>query len=496
MIKGRMMRTAAFLFALAALHATVCLRAQSGEDAGDDAVTTQHSIHLREKTLDYSAHAGFLSLRDAQMKMHARMFYVSYTAGKPSDHRPLIFIWNGGPGSNAAMLELAAIGPRRLSSGTAGNASLLDNEESWLSFADLVFIDPVYAGYSYAATAEDQKQFLSDRGDAESFAEFIRIYRAHYQAQQQPVYLVGESYGSYRALGVADVLGRRGISVAGLFLISNLYNFSHGAELDAVFLLPNFTAAAFAHGKLTGNMQSDLQQAVHASEKFSLEQYLPALAAGDRLAADAKTKLADELANLTGVSAATWLAHDLRIDESEFATLLLGAQSGDYAAHYDTRMTGHAQLGAPYNVSQDPSLKFGVADAVEPYLRNELGWKRDAFYAGPWGGRWPTPQAPRGDWTAILWDWSTESRDRSPLLSSILERNPNLRMVIANGLFDFATPFAASEYDVAHAGLTPEQKARIRLIRYESGHSPYTSTAERVRLMNDAHALITATAGK
>lgn len=485
------MRIVAFSLSLSCSLTSAVLHAQLSVDPpSDDPVVTHHSITVHAKPLAYTARAGYLSLRDAQMRVHGRMFYVSYVAEPGDAKRPLIFVWNGGPGSNASMLELAALGPRRLPLHTEGTAALVDNEDTWLSFADLVFIDPVYAGYSYAATPEDQKLFLSDRGDAESFAEFIRLYRAHYQTQDQPVYLLGESYGSYRALGVADVLGKREIPLRGMILLSNLFNFSHGAELDTAFLLPNYTAAAFAHGKLSGDLKQDVQKSVAESESYALQSYLPALAKGDRLTAEEKKAMAQRLARLTGVSAEEWLQHELRIDESEFASLLLDAAKGDYTAHYDTRLTGHGKPGSPYNVSSDPSLKLGVSDAVVPYLRNELGWKSDALYAGPWGGRWPTPTSQRGDWTTFIWDWTTESRERAPLLSSALQRNPKLHVMIANGLYDFATPFASSEYDVAHLGLSAEQKARVRFIRYESGHSPYTSTEERQRLLTDVRALI------
>jgi len=481
------------VFSLSFTLTLVAAHAQSAVADNEETVTTQHTITVDGKPLAYTAHAGYLSLRDPQTRLRGRMFYVSYSAGHAGTKRPLIFVWNGGPGSNASMLELAALGPRRLPMQVKGNAELVDNDETWLSFADLVFIDPIYAGYSYAATPEDQKQFLNDRGDAESFAEFIRLYRAHYQTQQQPVYLVGESYGTYRAVGVADVLSRRDIPLAGIMLLSNLFSFSHGAELDSVFLLPNYTAAAFAHGRLTGDLQKSVEKSVAESERFALQNYLPALAQGDRLTAEEKRNIATQLARLTGVSAEEWMRHDLRIDQSEFALLLVDVSKGDYAAHYDTRLTGHGQPGAPYDVSRDPSLQYGVNDAMVPYLRNELGWKSDALYAGPWGGRWPTPESPRGDWTSLLWNQGTEPQERASLLTEVLQRNARMHVVIANGLYDFATPFAASEYDVAHLGLNEEQKSRLRIVRYESGHSPYTSTEERQKLLHDAKTLLDGT---
>jgi carboxypeptidase C (cathepsin A) len=472
------------------IPAALC--AQGASDPAEEPVTTQHSISIHGQPLAYTARAGYLTLRDPQMRARGRMFYVAYTADKPAGTkpRPLVFAWNGGPGSNAGLLELGALGPRRLAAKAEGASALTDNEDTWLQFADLVFVDPIYAGYSYAITPEDQKQFLSDSGDAESFAEFIRIYRTHYEREASPVYLTGESYGTYRALGVADVLGKRDIPVAGLVLLSNVFSFSHPDDFESLFLLPNYTAAAFAHNKLEPSLQKDLQKTLNEAENWAEQVYLPALTKGDRISSADKKSVAAQLARYTGVPAGQWEQHNLRLGADEFSVDVLDPTKGDFVGHYDTRVVGHGQPGEPYNVSSDPSLNYGVSTAILPYLRNELGWKSDALYAGPFGGRWPTPDSMRGDWTSVLWDRSGGQQDRGPLLAALLAHKPQIHMLLINGCYDLATPFAAVEYDLSHLNLSAEARSRLQLIRYEGGHAAYTDAAVRHKFYQDVKSLV------
>jgi hypothetical protein len=177
----------------------------------------------------------------------------------------------------------------------------------------------------------------------------------------------------------------------------------------------------------------------------------------------------------------------------------MGEKSGDFVGHYDTRVIAHGKPGAPYSVSNDPSLSYGVSAVVGSYFRNELGWKSDAFYAGPFGGRWPTTEAPRGDWTSVLWDPLHRSESRAPMLVSALHSNPRMRVILASGCFDLATPFATPEYDVSHLELDAATRARVEFKLYKGGHAAYTDAAVRKQFYEDGKALVedsTAKSGK
>jgi len=481
-----------FIAVLALFATPICLHGQAAIES-DEAVMTQHTVTPNGMPLHYTARTGYLSLRDEQNQVHGRIFYVSYTM-ESSEPRPLIFIWNGGPGSNAALLELGAIGPRRIrqkDETVKGNPTLVDNGDTWLRFADLVFVDPIFTGYSYATTPEFQKDFLSDTGDAESIAEFIRLFRARYQTQVAPLYLMGESYGTYRAVGVADILLRRKIPVSGILLLSTVLNFTSNPDLSAAFLLPNYAAAAFAQHKLDDAHQKDLAATVAEAQAWAETTYVADLIQGDRLLEAEKKAAATKLAALTGVDSELWEKADLRLSPDAFAVDVLDPKGLRFVGHYDTRVVGKlSHPGQPYDVDADPSLDNGVDAAIIPYLRNELGWKSDAFYAGPFGGRWPTPVTPRGDWTSIRWNRAGGSPDRSQVLATSLRSAPQLRIFLASGYFDFSTPFVSSEYAISHLGLSPEARKRVELVRYQGGHAAYMTSTVRAEFSRDAAAFI------
>ena len=471
-------------------------RASTATAGDDQPVVTHHAIKVGDKTLSYTARAGFLPLRDAENRVRGRIFYTAYVMDQPASTapRPVIFVWNGGPGSNAGLLELGGLGPRRMlhkDEAASGTGSLVDNQETWLQFADLVFMDPIHTGYSYAATPEDEKEFLSDRGDAEAAAEFIRLYRVHYENERAPVFLMGESYGTFRAAGVAEILAKRKLPLNGIIMLSNIYDFSSQADLSAMFLIPNYSAAAFAHHRLTPELEKDLPATVNEAEQFAESDYIDALIQGDRLPDARKKEVAGKLEHFTGVSADLWMKNDLRIDINSFATMVLHSDKPEYVGHYDTRVVGTmSSPHQPYDVDSDPSLNNGLDAVIVPYLRDDLGWKSDAIYAGPFGGRWPTPLSPRGDWTSVLWDRSGGNVDRAESIAMALQHYPNLHIVIANAYFDFSTPFSESEYAISHLDLPPTERSRVRFVRYAGGHAAYMDPKVRVEIFEDAQKLV------
>jgi carboxypeptidase C (cathepsin A) len=478
----------------------VPLRATTPPGADDEPVVTNHDIKLDGKTFSYVARAGFLSLRDPENRVRGRIFYTSYVVEQPafSPPRPVVFVWNGGPGSNAGLLELGALGPLRLRrkddpAAAADSASgLVDNQQTWLQFADLVFMDPIHTGYSYAATPEDEKEFLSDRGDAEAAAEFIRLYRVHYQVEKAPVFLMGESYGTFRAAGVAEILAKRNLPLNGIMMLSTIFDFETEPDFSDMFILPNYTAAAFAHHRLAPDLEKDLTATVNESQRFAQSDYVDALIQGDQLSDERKKAVAEKLARFTGVSADLWIKNDLRIGIDLFATMVLDQDKSQYVGHYDTRVVGTmASPHAPYDVNTDPSLNNGIDAAIVPYLRDNLHWKSDALYAGPFGGRWPTPLSPRGDWTSVLWDRGAGTADRAKSLAEALRHYPNLHIIIANGYYDFSTPFFASEYAISHLQLAPSARSRIGIVRYAGGHAAYMDPRVREQMFEDARTLVT-----
>ena len=472
--------------------------------AGDEPVLTHHQVTVHGQALAYSARVGYLSIRDEEQAVRGRMFYVAYSLDQPASAppRPLLFAWNGGPGSNASLLELDAMGPERLNkqpgpSDPRHPATLVDNDDTWLQFADLVFVDPINTGYSYAATPEYLKEFLNDQGDADSIAEFIRLYRVHFTVQTAPLFIMGESYGTFRAAGVADILANRHIRLDGVILLSSVLNFDQSRlpDFSSVFLIPNYTATAFVHHRLAPDLQVNLEKTVDQAQHWAETEYLAALVQGDRLSAERKKATAQKLAQYTGISSETWEQADLRLEPDQFADDVLGLDKLEYVGHYDTTVVaklGHR--GEPYNVSADPSLDNGVDAIVSGYLRDELGWKTDAFYAGPFGGGYPSPASFRGDWMSVRWNRGVSYADRGVALADALHKTSGLRVFVAHGYFDLSTPFAATEYTIGHLGLSPEERQRISFVRYEGGHAAYIAPEVRAKFSKDVHAFVEGTA--
>jgi carboxypeptidase C (cathepsin A) len=474
--------------------------------ASDEPVVTHHQVTIHGQTLGYTARVGYLSIRDEEQVVRARMFYVAYVLDRPTNsaQRPLLFAWNGGPGSNASLLELDAMGPQRLNkqpgpSNPRKPATLVDNEETWLQFADLVFVDPINTGYSYATTPEFLKDFLNDQGDADSIAEFIRLYRVHFALQTAPLYIMGESYGTFRAAGVADILGKRRIPLDGVVLLSTVLNFeeSRSPDLSPVFLLPNYAATAFVQHRLSPELEVNLAKTVEQAQQWAQTEYLADLFAGDRLSPERKKAAALKLAQYTGIPSETWEQANLRLEPDRFAVDVLGPARKEYVGHYDTTIVGKlGHPGEPYNVSDDPSLDNGVDAMVYGYLRDELGWKTDAFYAGPFGGGYPSPPSFRGDWMSVRWNRGVTYADRGAALADALQQNSGLRVLIAHGYFDLSTPFAATEYAISHLDLSPEERKRISFVRYEGGHAAYIAPAVRKQFAQDVAAFIAAASTK
>ncbi|HEV2386289.1 MAG TPA: hypothetical protein VGS20_03440 [Candidatus Acidoferrales bacterium] len=467
-----------------------------------DVVVTHHQILIHGKPLNYTAQAGTITLRDHTREPIAKMFFVSYAmdGGEPSA-RPLTFAWNGGPGSPSSMIQMGALGPRRLKSideyaKKPPPYELTDNESTWLAATDLVFVDPVGTGYSYPVKPEYGKQFWNVQGDIDSVAEFIRIYRTRYERWNSPLFVAGESYGTVRAAGIAEALERRDIPVTGVILISSLLDWAAarptaGNDLPYVLILPSYTAAAFAHKKLAAGLEIDLQATLRKAESWTTSEYAAALMKGDGLAGAELEATAKQLARYTGL-APEWLEkNDLRVNMEQF-TLHLLADKQEAVAHYDSRLASKA-IGGEYNPATDPSLSGnGLGTLFVPYLRDELGFKTDAFYAGPFGSGWPLPAAPRGDWLALHWDYgsATTARDPGEMLAQALRDNKALHVFSASGYYDLSTPYLATKYAFEHMGLHPDERSRIEIKVYPGGHMMYMSGDNRGQLERDVTGFI------
>lgn len=459
-------------------------------------VVTKHEITLGNRVIKYTVTTGMMPIKNQQTgETEARMFFMAYTADNPGEQkaRPLMFSFNGGPGSSSVWLHLGALGPKRVQMQDDGMMpappyQLATNEHTWLDLTDMVFIDPVGTGYSRAARPELASRFLGLQGDLDSVGEFIRMYLTRHGRWSSPLFLVGESYGTTRASGLAGLLVERGIAFNGVLLISTIMNFqtarfAPGNDLPLMLILPSYTATAWYHKKLPPDLQRlPLRKVLDEAERWAVNEYSVALGRGDRLNGAERQKVIEQMARYTGLSR-TFIDHaNLRVDLGRFNKELLREQRRT-TGRLDSRFTGIDSDAAGERNEFDPSMtaiRPPYTAALNDYVRGQLGYKTDAVYH-ILGGGFSAP-----------WQWNSDNAyaDTSVALKSAFAKNPFMKLFIAYGYYDMATPYFAAEYTIDHMNLDPSLKANIKTAYYEGGHMMYIDVKSLAKLKQDVAAFM------
>jgi carboxypeptidase C (cathepsin A) len=431
-----------------------------------------------------------MPLKNADGQIDANLFYVAYTLDGVSDlsKRPLLFAFNGGPGSASVWLHMGCIGPKRVKMNDDGSLPappyhLVDNENTWLDQADLVFVDPVGTGYSRAANRTLQQHYNGLDGDIESVGEFIRLYLQRNERWTSPLFLTGESYGTTRAANLSGYLIEHGIAFNGVVLLSTVLNFetilfNDGNELPYSLYLPSYTATAFYHQKLAPDLQKNLETTLKESEKWALGGYQEALAHGDQLTnADFKADAA-KFARLTGLDEPYVENSNLRVELMHFLRELLRGHKL-MAGRLDSRLTGPAPLDAGESIDFDPSMtdiRPPYTAMFGEYVAKELGYKSDETYYVLGGGILP-------------WDWGKQNENRyvnvSESLRSAFAKNPHMHVFVGCGYYDLATPYFAAEYTFSHLGLQPAERKNVHFSYYTAGHMFYIDVPSHRKLKAD-----------
>ena len=462
---------------------------------------TPHVLTLGGERIAYTAAAGTLILRGDDGAPRAAVFSVAYTRDgvKEPASRPVTFAFNGGPGGAAVWVHLGGFGPRRVDLDAQGfplppPARLVDNEDSLLDVTDLVFVDPVSTGYSRPAPGVDAKEFHGFENDINSMADFIRLWLTRNGRMASPKLILGESYATLRACGLgARLIDRYGIRLNGLVLISAALNgishgFDPGNDLPYVTFLPTYTAAAWYHRKLPPELSGDLGRTLAEVEKFALEEYAPALLLGDWLPAERRRAVAGKLARYTGLSPDYVERANLRIEESRFCKEVLRDRR-QTIGRIDARFTT-VDLDAVGETGEfDPSLTrydAPFAEAIVDYLRRDLGYREDdqvyerlTDQVFPW--HFPNHE--------------NRYTDVAETLRQTMMKNPDMKVLIASGYYDLATPFFDAQLAVAHMLLPAAERPRIRFAEYECGHMVYTRPEDHRKLKADVAGFLREAAG-
>lgn len=452
-------------------------------------VVTHHETSAGGRTLKYSVTTGLIPLRnETNGEIEADIFFMAYALEgvKDPSKRPLMFSFNGGPGSSSVWLHLGALGPKRVKMMRDGAMpsppyELVDNPHTWLDQTDLVFIDPVGTGYSRARKPELNRRFWNVRGDIESVGEFIRLYLTRHERWASPLFLVGESYGTTRAAGLAGYLVDRGIAFNGVALVSSILNFqtarfTKGNDLPYVLFLPTYAATAWFHKKLPADLQKNLQATLREVEKWAATDYAAALARGDRLTAPERQAVVERLSRYTGLDKRFIDNSELRIEIQRFTKELLRSEKRT-VGRLDSRFKGFDELAVSEQPGHDPSLSAirpPYTAAFNDYVRRTLGYKSDATYYILGGG-------------IGQWEWGPQNgfADTSEALRDAFAKNPHMRVFVGSGYFDLATPYFATQYTLSHLGLDPSVRGNVTTAEYSAGHMMYIDEAELAKLKSD-----------
>lgn len=462
---------------------------------------SDHAFKLRGETIKYKTIAGETYLRDEKDEPTASIFSVTYVRSdvdSPSQ-RPVTFVFNGGPGSASLWLHMGAFGPKQVitpSDATGVGAppyTMQDNQNSLLDVTDLVFIDPVGTGYSRPLGDTEGKEFYGVNEDADSIAEFIRLWLTENGRWNSPKFLAGESYGTTRAAALTEKLqgGWNGIGLNGVILISAILDFQNarfapGNDSAHIAFFPTESAIAWYHGKANKTRwNNDFDAFVQDARNYATDTLAPALIRGSTLTSMQESEIAADMSDYLGVSA-KWIEQaKLRVDPTRYRKELL-RDEGYTVGRFDGRYKGVDSEGTADSPENDPSgygMDVAYVAAINDYLTRELKVDFTRPYkvlTGEPGSQWNWSMD-GGGWPAYV--------NVTPWLGKGMRENPDLKVMLATGWYDLATPFFGAEMALHKNGVVLD---RVQFDYYDAGHMMYLTQQDGIKLSDDVRAFIEA----
>jgi carboxypeptidase C (cathepsin A) len=448
---------------------------------------THHSIKMGNEQINYTATAANYIVKDDNGNPKASMFFTAYTKDGVSDpaHRPISFVYNGGPGSGSLFTHMG-LGPRRIvltddGHGMPAPYSIVDNDSTFLDASDLVFIDAIGTGYSRPGPGENPAQFYGVAQDANWFADFIYLYLTRADRWSSPKYLIGESYGTTRSAMLAESLQHRHqIYLNGVVLVSSVGFGNWGADDRTAFFLPTFICSAWYHKLLPADLQKlSIEQIAQRAREFAHGPYAQALEKGDELTPAEHQKIVAETARMTGLSPKYIEETNLRISPQRWFKELL-RDKRKTVGRLDARFTGMDVDAAgernEYD-SSEASYEGAYSAMFQDYVKRELKWNSEAYYAITGNVR--------------PWDQGQPGQPAEALRSAMTQQG-TLKVLVVAGYYDLATPFNGIEHTVSHMGLEPSIRKNISFSYYEAGHMMYIDKKSREKLHKDVDAFINA----
>ena len=445
--------------------------------------TSTQTVKINGTTHSLKTRAGTLQLRDENNEPIALHGFTAYFKEDGPSKRPIIFSFNGGPGSSSYWLHMGVMGPKRIVVNDPGYTKaapyeLVNNDYSILDVADVVMMDPIGTGLSMPIGKAEGKDFWGVDQDIRATSLFIIQFLKEYDRFQSPKYLLGESYGTFRNAGVMSYLLGKGIALNGVVMVSSVFDirslaFPVQESTSYLVHFPSYAATAWYHDKIS-NKNPNLESFVDEVRKFTEEEYLPALFKGGRLSDDERNGIAEKMEKYTGISKEIWKRNNLRMTASEFFNEVL-REDGKTVGRLDSRFIGINPFSQNQNAITDPQ-----SDAISPayttgfldYLHRDLGVSKKLTYKT---SAYASP--------GFKWDWSHQGNEGWGSMISIntaidmadaMNKDPNVKVLLMNGYYDLATVFYGVEHSIDQMNLRPEIRQNIIMTYYEGGHMFYT----------------------
>ena len=459
--------------------------------------TTKHEIKMGGVVLAYTATAGTMLIKNDKDEPVALFGFTAYVkdGGDPRT-RPIMFAYNGGPGSASAWLHMGILGPKRtvlkdLESNTSGPYRTVDNEFTILDRADLVMIDPVGTGLSRPIGKGEGKDFWGVDQDIKSVSDFILRYLTQYGRWAAPKFILGESYGGMRTAGVAyELLTNHNVALNGVVLVSPYLDFgagNAGLNLNAgdVNFLPTYAATAWYH-QVIPNRPAQLQPFLREVEAFAQDVYAPVLYKGARATAAERQTVLTGLARYTGLSADYWDKANLRTDEAHFLQELMRSK-GLVVGRVDTRYTGGTLNGLSETMPYDPyssAIAPAIVATFNDYYRQDLKVESDRPYllsggVAEWDDRHAQPGYGKVPFANTVVD-----------LAQAMTLNPKMKVLVQTGYFDLACPYRTVEYAVDHLAVAPSVRGNLSIAYYDAGHMMYVHPPSMQKFKADVAAFM------
>ena len=457
----------------------------------DTVITSQHQLKIKGKSISYTANTGTMPVWDNDGQVIATIHYTYYKkSGEQANKRPILFSFNGGPGSASAWMHVAYTGPKLLNIDEEGYPmqpyGVKDNPFSVLDVTDIVFVNPVNTGFSRMVNdkdgkAPDRKQFFGVNEDAKYLAEWMNTFVSRYNRWESPKYIIGESYGGTRVMALAHELqSSQWMYLNGVIMVSpaDYEVLRVDGPVPVALNVPYYAATAWYHNQLQPKYQAlELQELLNEVEDFTLQELIPTLSKGSFASESDKKKTAEKMASYIGIDAATILQQNLTVPTSFFWKELLREKSGQTIGRLDSRYLGHDKVETgtrPEYNAELSSWLHAFTPAINYYMREELNFKTDIKY-NMFGSVHP---------------WNFENNVVRDNLRKAMAANPYLNVLIQSGYYDGATTYFAAKYTMWQLDPSGRMKDRIDFKAYRGGHMMYLRNEDLQNATDDIREFI------